>query len=203
MGEVLAYIVVAALVGLLLLAIVSLLRSFLLAIRESRGVAPPPRIARAARPAPVRATGTVTVVAAAAMLWAAAHLVLAVVWAATGRWAPRTVSTGVVAAYACIAAALVGAGGGLLLARRAVGRRTVAWGEFLLGVASVLAVAIALMLPDYEQAPEVLRKSANVLAACFAGHLVIDVLIGTAAQHAGKPRRAMDDRQGVDAGKTR
>ncbi|MGC9454392.1 MAG: hypothetical protein ACP5HU_05960 [Phycisphaerae bacterium] len=199
MGELLAYIVVGALMVLLVLAVVSLVRSFLLAIRSERGVAPPTRIVAVLPPEPVTLTGGVKVASVVAMLWCAAHLAVVAVWAASGRVAPRSFSTGLVALYVGTSAALTGAGAVMLLATRATGRRVVAWGQFLLGVAAVLAIAVSLMLPRYEDAPESLREYSLALAALFAAHLVADVAIGTAAQHVGKSRRAMDDTQETDS----
>lgn len=193
MGITLGYILIAALMLLLLLAIASLLRNFLLSIRATRGVAPPTRIVALPPPAPVKLTGGVKLTAALAMTWCSLHVAGIVAWAGTGLAAPRNVSTALVAMYVFVAAMLAGAGGAMLLASRAVGRRVVAWGEFLLGVASVLAVAIALLLPGYEDAPPLLRDWAYVLAAGFAAHMIIDVAIGTAAQHAGKLPLPMDD----------
>ncbi len=199
MGALLGYILVAALMLLLLLAVVSLLRSFLLSIRTGRGVEPPTRIVALPPPAPVKPSGGVTVTATLALTWCAAHVVTIVIWAATALAVPRTFPAVMVAVYVFAAAVLTGAGGALLAATRAVGRRVVAWGEFLLGVASVLATAISLMLPGYEDAPTLLRDWAYWLAAGFAAHLVIDVIIGTAAQHAGKSPSSVDDTQEADS----
>ncbi|MFW6065501.1 MAG: hypothetical protein ACOC9S_01645 [Planctomycetota bacterium] len=193
MGDVLAYIVLAALMVLLVLAAVSLLRSFLLAIRSGKGAVPPTRIVSVLPPEPVTLTGGVKLTSTAALLWCAAHLVVVALWAITGHVAPRIFSTGLVALYIGTAAGLTGAGGMLLRTARATGRRVVAWGQFLLGVASVLAIALSLMLPRYEDAPAALREYSIFLGALFLTHLIIDIVIGSAAQHVGKSSAAMDD----------
>lgn len=199
MGDIFGYIVVAALMVLLVMALVSLLRSFLLGIRAGKGAVPPTRIVAVLRPEPVTVTPGVKVVAAAGVVWAGLHLAAVAVWASTGELVTPTFSTALVAVYVALAAALTGIGGILLLAARAIGRRVVAWGQFLLGVAAVLAIAIALMLPGYEDASVELRSWSGVLAACFAAHLVLDVVVGTAAQHAGKSKRSMDDTHSEDS----
>jgi len=187
MTQALAIIVTAILAGLVLIAILSIVRDFL---RGVRAPAPPLKYVPFHDffpPEPVaEATGGVIVVGCAAIGWALLHLAAALVWAVMGELLPRTVSVGVAAFYCCFAAVLTGIGGAMLLARRAYGRRMISWGQFLLAILSFMGLAVALMAWANEDLTESVRGAAIYAAGGLVLYLAVATLIGAAAQRVGR-----------------
>ena len=164
---------------------------FLLA-RLLRGIRSGARLPYAPVPAlspaiPILRTWAVCLVGGAALIWSAGHLALVVYWLASGRWLNPTPGAMITAGYVAFAAALVLAGGALLLACRPFGRRLIAWGLILLWLVAFFGLIIALLLPKYEDAPKRVRNLANVVAYVMGGHLVLDALLGMLAQKVGRP----------------
>lgn len=180
-------ILFVVLFGLVCVAIGSLIRGFLRAIKYGAGRLPYEPVVDLFPPAPVERTGWVIVIGLAAVVWSAGHLSMAVVWSLTGLWVERTGSAAVAASYLCFGAALTGIGGGMLLGRVAYGRRMISWGQFLLCVAAFMGLAISLMLPNSRDVPEHWRAAAYGISIFAGAYLLVGTVVGAAAQHVGKP----------------
>jgi hypothetical protein len=137
-------------------------------------------------PDPVVRTGGVNAVSLAALIWAGLHVLAAAAWLATGYPVARTIRLTLVAVYLCAAAAVTAIGAVMLLRCERYGRRTLAMGQFLFSLAAFMGIAMALLLPRGEDIPSQWFEVAAYAAICMAIHLVIDTLLGAAAQHVGR-----------------
>ena len=144
---------------------------------------------------PVHRTAWVVIIGAAAVLWAALHLLLAGWWAFTGSFVPHSLSTALTAGYVAFAGVLVAAGGVLLLACMPHGRRMISWGLILLILLALFGLTMAMFLPKYDESHiRGLQDAASwsrigrVAAFAMAGHLVLDVFLGAMAQRVGRPK---------------
>jgi hypothetical protein len=137
---------------------------------------------------PIISTAPLRAVSALIILWSVAHLCTVSYWWTTGYLVPRKAFWICAAAYAAVAALISGVGGVLLWYCRRFGRKMVAWGEFLFGVMAFLLLVASVVLPTHERAPDDLRRVGYALAVLFAVHLLIDTVLGTAAQRAGRPQ---------------
>jgi len=142
---------------------------------------PPPRVVR---------TGGVVAVSTAAFVWAGMHFVSAVAWVVTGFPVGRTVKVALVAVYLCAAGTVSTIGALMLLRCERYGRRALAMGQFLFILAAFMGIAIALLLPRGEEIPSQWYEAAAYGAAGMALHLLIDAILGAAAQHVGRPAEA-------------
>jgi hypothetical protein len=175
--------------ALVCLAMASLIRGFLQAIRYRGGGLPFQPVVDLFPPEPVERTTWVLVVGLAAVVWSLTHLVLALLWSVTGLWFERTGSAIVTVSYFCFGAVLTGIGGAMLMGRFAYGRRMISWGQFLLAVAAFMGLAISLMIPHSRDLPPAWRVSAWPVAIAAGAYLVLGTAMGAAAQHVGRPRR--------------
>ncbi len=141
-------------------------------------------------PAPVEPTAGVGTLGVLALVWAGAHFAVAFWWARTGRYVERTVAAGAVVTYFVLAAVVTVIGAVMLLRRRPYGRRGIALGQFLFAIASLMGVAVALVIRGSEDVPLFWRERAIHLAVGFALHVIAATAIGTAAQYVGRPADA-------------
>jgi len=197
--------------GLVILAAISLIRGVYQAARMAAEEEFEPFV-DFFPPEPVVRTPGIVALGISAIVWGAGHVGAGAVWSATGLFVPRVPESWMVAGYLCIAASLTGMGGVMLLRSHPYGRTLVSWGQFLGAVLTFFGLAIALMLPGMREAPSEIREATWsitlrlpadrvvsvsigvpwVIAACLGLYLVLTVMIGTLAQHAGKP--GADDR---------
>jgi len=145
---------------------------------------PPPKV--------VRTNGVVTV-AAAVLIWAWLHIISAAVWAATGYVVHRTVVSFAVAVYVVAAGAVTTIGSLMLLRCERYGRRTIAMGQFLFALAAFMGTAVALLMPRSKDVPSEWYVVAAYLAGVMAAHLLVDAVLGAAAQRVGIPAAAEDE----------
>lgn len=185
MSGIVPILVVVILVGLVLWAIVSLLRAFLRGMRPYRKTPFVP-IVDPNPPAPVVKTAGLKTIAVCVIAWAVLHWLVAAAWAGTGRFVALSPSSIITVCYFCFAGLVSAAGGLMLLDGRAYGRRVVAMGHFLFGVAALFGASICIMLPGWEKAPQEYRDVGVYLAGILVAHLATDAILGTIAQHAGK-----------------
>jgi len=169
------------LAALAVMAIFSLVRSLLQAIKVKRvaGYVPVPEIYP---PVPIVPGAGAKWVGFSALAWGGLHLVLAGIWAVSSWPAPHTTDAVVVAAYGSVASGMMAVGGVMFLLCQPFGRKMVAWGELLLGVLAFLGMAVAIMLPGFEQAPPEVRRSAPYVAIGLFVYLVIGTAIGSLSQ---------------------
>jgi len=184
-GQLLPMLFMGVIVALVGLAIISLLRGFLRAMRMVR-LEPGEPLRDPNPPEPIVRTAGLDAVAYTSIAWSACHVLLVLAWAFYGFVFNRTVYTVVVAGYFAVAAVITGFGGVLLLKQFPYGRRTVAWGQMLLGLMTFMGFAIAVLTWAYEDAPPAAKPYALPMVAIFAAHMVIDTIIGAAAQQAGR-----------------
>jgi len=171
-------------------------------------------------PAAVEGGRGVTGVAVAVLVWSAANVLLAWVWiaAAAGQWPtgegflpplqplqpqlqPSALSgwDGSLLA-ACSLGGLLIVGGGLslagavgLLRHRPVGRRLIAWGQFLMGLlACVVGGVFALAAAGVAATHPAWIAAAPWWALAAGLHLLTDLTLGAAAQQVGKTDRRFD-----------
>ena len=138
-------------------------------------------------PAPVEPTRSSKVLALSAAAWADLHIVAVIVWLVTGFGIARNLGGVGLAIYLLTAAILTGIGGLCLLYAKAIGRRFISWGQWLFTIAMLWLLAFALRMPSSEHVTDELRGMAGYILLALAGHLIIDVALGTAAQRVGRP----------------
>ena len=185
-GQLLPILFMGAISVLVALAILSLFRGFLRAMRAVR-LEPGEPIRDPNPPERVERTAGLDAVAYTAIAWSVCHVLFLLAWVFIGFLFDRTVYTFVVATYFAVAALITGFGGVLLLRRFPYGRRTVAWGQMLFGLMTFMGFAIAVLTWAYGDAPPSAKRYALPMVAIFAAHMVIDTIIGAAAQQAGRP----------------
>ena len=185
-GQLLPLLFMGAVTVLVVLAIISLFRGFLRAMRKVR-LEPSEPIRDPNPPESVVRTAGLDAVAYTAIAWSAIHVLFLLAWARYQFFFDRTAYTFVVATYFAVAALITGFGGVLLLRRFPYGRRTVAWGQMLFGLMTFMGFAISVLTLAYEDAPPAASSYALPMVAIFAAHMVIDTIIGAAAQQAGRP----------------
>ena len=172
-----------------LLAMLTLLRGFLASIRQRREPAYVP-IPDPSPPAPVLRDNAAILVGTGALLWAALHVLVVAMWGSSRELedlVPVNAQSVLWACYVLAGGVILAAGAILMLCRKPLGRRIIAWGEFLFGVMSFMMVLVALLLPAQEEAPVRLREAASWLLILAGVHVVIDTVIGSLAQNVGKP----------------
>jgi len=184
--ELAAWIFIAVFTAAVALATWLMLRAFLRGVRLGRALPHVP-IPPIFPPVPVEPTGGVTVVGTLAVAWAAVHLITISYWALTGYLMPRTAPAWFAAAYVAGGAVLAGAGGGMLLARRPLGRTLMSWGLFLLGLLAFFALTMALLLPKYDEMPVWARRLSWAVVALMGAHIVFDSAVGALGQKVGRP----------------
>jgi len=181
-------VVLVVLCGLVVLAVLSLLRGFVRGARMRGPAGPYVPFEDVTPPAPVVRTRRLAGVAWAAVAWGAANLALAVALGFIGDvQVLREMNLLAIAAYVALGALMGGAGGVLLLAGSAAGRTLISWGHFLLGVLDFLGGVLSLLLP---RSPRVTPEAAAAwpyLVAAFAVHLLATTVVGALAQTAGSP----------------
>jgi len=178
-------IVIVVLSLLAIWVVIRQLRVFGRSIRRGRGLPYEP-IPDPNPPQAVARTRGVVTLSGAALLWAGAHLVSALAWAATGLLVDRTFQSAMVAVYLCSAAFVTAIGAVMLLRCERYGRRAVAMGQFLFAMAAFMGIAVALLLPQRQDIPSHWYRVAAYMAAFMGLHLLIDTLLGAAAQHVGR-----------------
>ncbi len=193
MGSVLAIFVAAAFIILAMLALYLFIRRIQVGWRgfAQQGYEP---IVDPYAPEAVAKSGAVYVVGVVAVAWALVHLLAVGYWAATGAGLEsyglrRTAAAFGLGGYIVLAASLTGIGGVMLARAMANGRKLIAWGQFLFAGMTLWSIAFSLRIPSHRGVPEELRSVGYYLAGILAGHLIIDTIIGTAAQRAGKAAR--------------
>ena len=151
-------------------------------------------------PRPVQRSRAVKVVGVSAMLWAVANLALAAWWivsaiagrssagnAVIGPWALGAVAPYLLGGYVFLSACLGLAGGLLLMRFHPMGRRLISWSHFLLGVMAFLGAAYLLIMPrEYDSRLADVVALAPYIALALGMHLLIDAVVGTAAQQVGR-----------------
>ena len=185
-GQLLPILFMGAISVLVALAILSLFRGFLRAMRLIR-LEPGEPIRDPNPPDPVVRTAGLDAVAYTSIAWSAVHVLFLLAWCINGFLFDRTVYTFVVAGYFAIAALITGFGGVLLLRQFPYGRRTVAWGQMLFSLMTFMGFAISVLTWAFEDAPPAAKSYALPMGVIFAAHMVIDTIIGGAAQQAGRP----------------
>jgi hypothetical protein len=176
---------------LALAALVSLVRAWVAGARLLHE--PGPAVPSPYPAIPVEPGGGASAVAAVAIVWSGAHIVLLAAWLATGTLVPRLTESYAAAAYVGVAAAITVAGGLLLAARRSIARKAIAWGAFLLGVIAFMGGVLALLLPNAPDVDPAVAAYADVMLLAAVGHLVIDTAIGAAAQRVSRrPPKPVD-----------
>jgi len=182
-------VAVLVLVFLVVAVSVIMVRRFFRAVRGFRAEPYVP-IIDPLEPAPVKLTGWLVAVSCAAVAWSVLHLLLVSIWAMTGRWVAPTVPLILIAAYVTIAATMTGMGGVMLLRRRPYGRRMIAWGEMLFGYGLFMALVVTILLPGVKDVLGEWVAAARIVGFVLAGHVLVDGVIGTAAQYVGKAEAA-------------
>jgi len=134
----------------------------------------------------VARTPGVVAVSVGSFVWAGSHFVAAMVWVATGYVVERTVKSVVVAVYLCAAAFVTAIGAMMLLRCERYGRRALGMGQFLFALAAFFGIAVAVLLPRGQEIPSQWFTVAFYIAVGMALHLLIDTMLGAAAQHVGK-----------------
>jgi hypothetical protein len=180
------WIVLAILIVLALAAMFTLLRGFLQAVRYRRRepYVPVPEVFP---PVPILKQPSIYPVGIAAVVWGAAHMVLAVVWLGTRVYVTPTISSGIVVLYATVGAALAGLGGMMFLTRQPFGRKLIAWGAMLGGLLSFLGCAVSIFLPRYYEAPQHLKDNAGWISGLFLVYMAAAVALGWLAQTVARP----------------
>jgi len=193
MRTIVAVLAIVVLGGAVLLAVFALLRGFLQSIRRRKPLPYEP-MPETMPLVPVVPTVGVSVTAVAAVVWCVIHVAAILWWAiaafAFGRDIPQGLYTGLVATYVAVGSLLTGVGGLLLIRANAHGRRSVAWGEFLLGLFSFLGGVITMLLWQDEETASSVRRLAPYLSVGCGLHVLIDALIGGAAQRVGCVEKA-------------
>ncbi len=150
--------------------------------RSVRGQSLPfERVIDPAPPDPVVAGGDVRTAAGLAIAWAALHVAVVAVWLAGRFFIPLTMLSALWATYAIGLAVATGVGAAMMMQRRPFGRRLVGISQMLLALAAMLVLAVVVLSGVREGAIHV------AAAALLAGHLAIDVALGTWAQRVGLP----------------
>ncbi len=184
----LVLVVCVLLGGVIVLAVVSIVRGF----RAER-----PTVAKAARipfvdfppPPPVYPSANVSLIGWLAAIWAAFNLMVGFLWFTTRfGLVGAEPAYHIAAIYAVVAAVISGLGGILLLGARAQGRRLIAWGGFLFVTLAALAFALSLMMWGSPRTTLTEKSAAMTVALLTGVHLAIDTVIATAAQHVGLTR---------------
>jgi len=179
-GQLLPILFMGAISVLVALAIISLFRGFLRAMRMIR-LEPGEPIRDPNPPDSVVRTAGLDAVAYTSIAWSTVHILFLLAWCINGFLFDRTVYTFVVAGYFAIAALITGFGGVLLLRQFPYGRRTVAWGQMLFSLMTFMGFAISVLTWAYEDAPPAVKPYALPMVVIFAAHMVIDTIIGAAA----------------------
>jgi len=203
--RIISYLLIGALLFLVLMGVFSLLRAFLSGMRGLRKV-PYAGIVDPNPPAPVVRTGPQVFISSMAILWSLIHLAGSAVWL---RWDDTyfdLLARLLVSGYAVAAALITGLGGLMLMKLQAYGRRIISYGLMLFGIMAFLGGAFMLLIKAYEQTAVKLGRIALPLSLALAGHVILDVAIGSAAQHVGRPRttgksQASDDPAWQTAGR--
>ena len=198
MRSVLVLVGVCVLVVLVVKAIGSLIRGFVSGMPGQPSPYVPVRDTYP--PRPIQGSRAVKAVGVSAMLWAAANLSLAAWWivsaiagwspagnAVPGPWALGTIAPYLLGGYVVLSASLGLAGGLLLMRFHPMGRRLISWGHFLLGVMAFPGAAYLLIMPrQYDTSLADVVAVAPYMALALGMHLLIDAVIGTAAQQVGR-----------------
>ena len=142
------------------------------------------------KPDPVVRTGGVRAVAALAVAWGGAHLLATVVWLAAGLNLPRTIATIGLSVYALAGAGLSVVGGVLLAMGVANGRRVLAWGQFLLGVAGLLGAVLMILAWQYPKSPERVREVGIYWSLGLVVYVAAAAALGAAGRRVGLPPEA-------------
>jgi len=198
MRTIVGVLAIVVLGGAALLAVFALLRGFLQSIRRRKAL-PYEAMPETGPLVPVAPTAGVAMTAFAAIAWCVVHVVAIFWWAiaafALGGDVPQDLYAGLVAAYVGVGSLLVGSGGLLLLRANAHGRQSVAWGEFLLGLFSFLGAVIAMLMWQDEETALNIRHLAPYLSVGCGLHVLIDALIGGAAQRVGRIQDALGQQE--------
>lgn len=142
------------------------------------------------KPDPVIRTGGVWLVAVLAVTWGVAHLVGMALWLGAGLSLPQTLATVGLGVYALGGAGLSIVGGILLALEIANGRRVLAWGQFLLGMAGLLGAILLVLAWQYPKSPERVREVGVYWSLGLAVYVVAAAALGAAGRHVGVPPEA-------------
>lgn len=154
------------------------------------------------RPPPVLQTSNSLLVGMLAIVWGLGHLTLAYYLAVLGGGPGDEIARHVkidsaafymMALYIGVAAVLTSVGGYLLILQRSAGRWSIAWGLFLLAIMAFLGGLTMIIVAGLSSIPPALAAAAPFLAAAMVVHMLVDLVLGAAAQRVAKPPTPLDD----------
>jgi len=184
-SDFLSFLVAMFLGGLVIAAIVAVLRGFL-EPRAERPKKPAIPFVDFPPPAAVTPSTGVSLVGWSAMLWGAINLLAAVLWFAT-RFGMTDVQIAyhLIAVYTIFGSLIGGVGGMLLLGCNSQGRRMISWGGFLFTTITLMGFGLSLMIWASPQSTMGEKSTAAAMAIIIGLHLAVDAVIASVAQHVG------------------
>jgi hypothetical protein len=180
----LTFLVYAVLLSMLVVAMSAALRSFGGKKKPKKTDAKIPFV-DFPPPPPVVLTPAVKTVGTLTMLWMMINALVALYWLINPSVMPMGAESFMIAIYIIIASFYGCLGGILLLAGIAQGRRMIAWGGFLFITIMILGLGFTLLLAGSPNAGVDARFAGKIGAVVVFFHLVVDGILGHAAQTVG------------------